>query len=140
MWALERIEALSDHAPLLTDFGQAAPSMNRHQFKFELGWLTREGFHELVKKVWQRQTRGDTPIQRWNNRIRALHQFLRGWAKHTAGIYKKEKLRLSTLIDSLDNIAEVRLLSATEIEQKSHLNEQLARLLREEEIKMVPKV
>ena len=133
--ALERIEALSDHAPLLTDFGQAAPTSNRHQFKFELGWLTREGFPELVKKVWQRPTRGDTPIQRWNNRIRALRQFLRGWAKHTAGIYKKEKLRLSVLIDSLDKIAEVRLLSAAEIEQKSHLNEQLARLLREEEIK-----
>ena len=48
--ALERIEALSDHAPLLTDFGQPAPSNSRHQFKFELGWLTREGFHELVKK------------------------------------------------------------------------------------------
>ena len=133
--ALERIEALSDHAPLLTDFGQAAPTSNRHQFKFELGWLTREGFPELVKKVWQRPTRGDTPIQRWNNRIRALRQFLRGWAKHTAGIYKKEKLRLSVLIESLDKIVEVRLLSAAEIEQKIHLNEQLARLLREEEIK-----
>ena len=44
-------------------------------------------------------------------------------------------MRLSTLIDTLDKIAEVRPLSATEIEQKSHLNEQIARLLREEEIK-----
>ena len=44
-------------------------------------------------------------------------------------------MRISTLIDSLDKITEVRLLSAMEIEQKSHLNEQLARLLREEEIK-----
>ena len=99
---------------MLTDFGQPIPRSNRHQFKFELGWLTREGFHDLVKKVWARHPRGNTPIQRWNNRIRALRRFLRGWAKHTAGIYKKEKLRLSTLIDSLDKIA---------------------RLLREEEIK-----
>ena len=117
--ALERIEALSDHAPLLTDFGQPIPSSDRHQFKFELGWLTREGFHDLVKKVWARQPRGNTPIQRWNNRIRALRRFLRGWAKHTAGIYKKEKLRLSTLIDALDKIAEVGPLSAVEIEQKT---------------------
>ena len=28
--ALERIEALSDHAPLLTDFGETPPSSNRH--------------------------------------------------------------------------------------------------------------
>ena len=65
--ALERIEALSDHAPLLTDFGQPIPSSDRRQFKFELGWLTREGFHDLAKKVWARQPRGITPIQRWNN-------------------------------------------------------------------------
>ena len=44
-------------------------------------------------------------------------------------------MRLSILIDSLDKIAEVRPLSAAEIEQKSHLNEQIARFLREEEIK-----
>lgn len=132
---LERIEALSDHAPLLTDFGQTTPSSNRPQFKFELGWLTREGFYGLVKKVWVLHPRCSTPIQRWNNRIRSLRRFLRRWAKHTAGMYKIEKLQLSTLIDSLDKIAEVRPLSAVEIEQKSQLNEQIARLLCEEEIK-----
>ena len=42
---------------------------------------------------------------------------------------------MSTLIDSLDKIAEVRPLSAVEIEQKSNLNEQISHLLREEEIK-----
>ena len=44
-------------------------------------------------------------------------------------------MRLSTLIDDLDKIAEVRPLSAAEVEQKSHLNEKIAHLLREEEIK-----
>ena len=53
--ALERIEALSSHAPLLTDFGETPPTSKTPQFKFELGWLTREGFHDLVKKVWARQ-------------------------------------------------------------------------------------
>ena len=44
-------------------------------------------------------------------------------------------MRLSTLIDSLDKIEEVRPLSDVEIEQKSNLNEQIAHLLPEEEIK-----
>ena len=42
---------------------------------------------------------------------------------------------MSTLIDSLDKIEEVRPLSDVEIEQKSNLNEQIVHLLREEEIK-----
>ena len=48
---------------------------------------------------------------------------------------KKEKVRLSAIIDDLDGIAIVRSLSQQEIELKSQSNAQLACLLREEEIK-----
>ena len=73
-----------------------------HQFKFELGWLLRDGFDDLVKEIWLKPVAGRTPIQRWNNRIRNLRTFLRGWARHTTGILKKEKVRLSAIIDDLD--------------------------------------
>jgi hypothetical protein len=36
--ALERIEGLSDHTPLLLCTGTPRPPGN-HRFKFELGWL-----------------------------------------------------------------------------------------------------
>jgi endonuclease/exonuclease/phosphatase family metal-dependent hydrolase len=36
--ALERIEDLSDHAPLLLSTGTLKPNA-RHRFKFELGWF-----------------------------------------------------------------------------------------------------
>ena len=78
--ALERIEALSDHAPVLLTTGMSRPQCKR-QFKFELGWLHREGFHELVRKVWERPVVGNNPIQRWNNKIHALRKFLGGWAR-----------------------------------------------------------
>ena len=64
-----------------------------------------------------------------------MRQHLSGWAKHTNGIYKKEKQRLCTIIDDLDKIPETRTLSQQEIELKNQSNEKLARLLREEEIK-----
>ena len=64
-----------------------------------------------------------------------MRQHLTGWAKHTNRIYKKEKQRLSTIIDDLDKIAETRTLSQQEIELKNQSNEKVARLLREEEIK-----
>jgi hypothetical protein len=39
--ALERIEKLSDHAPILLTTGTPRPLCKR-PFKFELGWLQRE--------------------------------------------------------------------------------------------------
>jgi hypothetical protein len=49
---------LSDHMPLLLNTGDAAHRGNTHQLKFELGWLTRDGFHDMVAKVWQSASRG----------------------------------------------------------------------------------
>jgi hypothetical protein len=91
--ALERIEALSDHAPILLTTGSLRSACNR-RFKFELGWLHRDGFHDMVKSVWERPAVGQTPIERWNNKIRSVRKHLRGWKIHTTGILKKEKLRL----------------------------------------------
>ena len=131
---LERIEVLSDHAPILLTTGLPRQQCKR-QFKFELGWLHREGFHELVKKVWERPVAGSNPIQIWNNKVRATRKFLGGWARHMSGILKKEKLRLSSIIDDLEALAEIRPLTTQEIQLKSQSNEQIARLLREEELK-----
>jgi hypothetical protein len=44
-------------------------------------------------------------------------------------ILKKEKIRLSSVIDDLEALAEVRLLSRQEIELKRQSNAQLASLL-----------
>ena len=54
--ALERIEDLSDHAPLLLSTGTLKSNV-RHRFKFELGWLLRDGFDDMVKRVWSCKAR-----------------------------------------------------------------------------------
>ena len=84
---LERIEALSDHASILLTTGTPNPHCKR-QFKFELGWLHREGFFEMVKRVWETPVPVLTPIQRWNNKISALRKHLKGWARHMVGQLK----------------------------------------------------
>jgi exonuclease III len=61
--ALERIEGLSDHAPILLTTG-TPKTHNNHHFKFKLGWLQREGFLDMVKTVWGRQVSVTSPIQR----------------------------------------------------------------------------
>ena len=60
---LERIEALSDHAPILLTTGSQIIH-SKHQFKFELGWLDRDGFDDMVKMVWARPVNGATPLDR----------------------------------------------------------------------------
>lgn len=71
-------------------------------FKFKLGWFSPEGFFGIMKKVWTSEEKGSTPMQRWQNEIRRLRQFLRAWAKSYNGNYKKEKQELFKIADELD--------------------------------------
>jgi hypothetical protein len=91
--SLKRIERLSNHDPILLTTGIPKP-MCKRPFKFELGWLQHEGFHDMVKNVWDIPDSGNTPILRWNNKMRAMHKHMSGWASHTAGIHKKRKASL----------------------------------------------
>jgi hypothetical protein len=92
--ALERIERLSDYALILLTTGIHKPPCKR-PFKFELGWLQREGFHDMVKKVWEIPVNGNNPILRWNNKMCAMHRHFSGWASHTASILKKKASLIS---------------------------------------------
>ncbi|XP_073355470.1 uncharacterized protein [Aegilops tauschii subsp. strangulata] len=69
------------------------------------------------------------------NKIRHLRSVLRGWAKHLSGIYKVEKERLLSLIQSLDVKAETTLLPVAELQTKLDAELRLKELLREEELK-----
>jgi hypothetical protein len=97
---------------------------------------SQEGFHDMVKSVWEHPVIGRSPIERWNSKIRSVRKNLGGWARHTTMILKKyEKVRLLSIIDNLEEIAEVRPLFPHEILLKTQSNVEIARLLREEEIK-----
>jgi mannosylglycoprotein endo-beta-mannosidase len=73
-------------------------------------------------------------MERWQNKIRRLRCFLRGWARNVSSQNKKHKHDLLAKIDDLDRKAETVLLSAQEVELRHHLRGQLTKLLREEEI------
>jgi hypothetical protein len=125
---------ISDHTPLL--YTTNNPSLAyQPQFKFELGWLLRDGFCDMVRDVWHSVAVEGTPLERWQAKIRRLRQYLKGWAKNVSGAYKKEKKELLNKLDELDKKAENSLLNEMELNLKHVLNEWLAELLREEELK-----
>jgi hypothetical protein len=123
---------ISDHTPLLLDAGEPSHRGNARNFKFELGWQTRDGFFELVKVVWEYENRGRSPLEQWQNKIRRLRRFLRGWARNLVLQNKTKKSNLLDMIDVLNKKVETSLLSLQEMELRHHLKGQLTKLLREE--------
>ena len=114
----------SDHTPLILDSGEKAHLGNKSHFSFELAWLCQEGFVEMIEKEWLSISHGSTNLERWQNKIRHLRSFLRGWAKNLSGIYKKEKERLLSLIDYLDRHAETAPLIKADREKLREANEE----------------
>jgi hypothetical protein len=97
--------------------------------------MRQDGFFEMVRDEWTSIHSGGSPVERWQHKVRHLRQFLRGWAKNLSGVYKKEKERLTLLIDELDLKAETTPLSEAERAQKKEDNIAIAKLRRDEETK-----
>jgi hypothetical protein len=38
-------------------------------FKFELSWLLKYGFYELVADLWSKEKKGSSPMEIWQNKI-----------------------------------------------------------------------
>ena len=73
-------------------------------------------------------------MEQWQNKIRRVRCFLRGWARNLVSQNRRDKSNLPAKIDVLDRKAETILLSPQEVELRHHLKGQLTKLLREEEI------
>jgi hypothetical protein len=95
----------------------------------------KDGFFELVSDVCHKENKGNTPMQRWQNKIRRLRQFLRGCAKNMKGTYKKEKQELLRRAEELDKKVESQLLSQHEWDLRQCIKDRLSQLLREEELR-----
>jgi hypothetical protein len=48
----------------------------------------------MVKDLCESAHMGDTPVERWQHKIRSLRKYLRGWARDQSGKYKLDKERL----------------------------------------------
>ena len=62
----------SDHTPLIIDYGKHAHLGNKALFSFELSWLRWPDLFDLVRREWESTHGGNTPIERWQQKIRHL--------------------------------------------------------------------
>jgi mannosylglycoprotein endo-beta-mannosidase len=89
----------------------------------------------VIAKIWSEAQGGHTPSEKWQAKIRRVRQFLRGWAKNISATNKREKSQLLDKLNMLDKKAENSPLDQDELNLKHVMNERLADLLREEELK-----
>jgi hypothetical protein len=89
----------------------------------------------MIRDIWSNTSSGNIPMERWQSKIRRVRQYLREWTKNTSRQYKKEKKNILNTLYGLDKKVENIPLSPTELDLKHYLNNRLAELLREEEIK-----
>ena len=80
----------------------------------------------MVTEIWSKEYGGNTAIERWQQKIRKLRQYLRGWAKNTSGSNKKEKKEIIQKLDLLDKRAETCMLSTQEVDMRTFLRNRLA--------------
>jgi hypothetical protein len=92
---LTRVEArdrnISDHIPLVVSIGASTHQSGTSPFRFERGWLLREGFYDMVANIWRSEDSGSCPLERWQSKIRRLKQYLRGWRLIRLALIKKRK-------------------------------------------------
>jgi hypothetical protein len=83
---LTRVEArdrnISDHTPLVVSTCASTHQSVTRPFRFERGWLLREGFYDMVANIWRSEDSGSCPLERWQSKIHRLRRYLRGWASN----------------------------------------------------------
>jgi hypothetical protein len=67
----------------------------------------------------EERKKGATCIEIWQNKLRYLRNYLRGWAKNANGTYKREKQELMEKIKQLDKKAEQTVLLPQEVDIKT---------------------
>jgi hypothetical protein len=69
---------ISDHTPLLIDTRNTSSGNNQPMFKFELGWLLRDGFKNMFREVWESVCDKTDKMKCWQSKIKRLRQHLHG--------------------------------------------------------------
>ena len=60
---------ISDHTPLILNTGSSTHQNKQPTFKFERGWLIRDGFFDMVAKLWQSETSCNTALEKCRIRL-----------------------------------------------------------------------
>lgn len=101
--------SVSDHVQILLQsyWGIGGPS----PFKFENTWLLEPDFMEMVKEIWVHSQYLGNPSRLLALKLQNLKHRLKDWNKLSAGFFKESCKRCMEIIDAIDRLEEIRILS-----------------------------
>lgn len=118
----------SDHSPLVLDTGKQRDNKSKY-FYFQEKWLLSNDFTNMVKDKWADRkssfTTNSYSLDVWHGCLQSLRKYLRGWNLKNIGEQKAIKLGYSKRVEEIDLIAEKRLLSMDEWEERIGLEDKL---------------
>jgi hypothetical protein len=134
-WSKARIG--SDHSPLILDTGEHGAPRTKYFF-FEEKWCHHEGFYDLLRSKWEEfrvnQREGAYSLDIWHGCLQSLRKYVRGWSLRIAGHQKEIVRGISSRIEEIDVLAEKKLLTMDEWEERIDLEENLDRINTIEEL------
>jgi hypothetical protein len=101
---------MSHHTPVVLDRWEHVVN-RKFRFEFELSLLIKGDIKDGIRKIWEESAGSRIAIKEWNWRLENTRKQLKGWARNAHAPYRKEKRRLSDLLEYLDLKAEVNGLS-----------------------------
>ena len=110
-------------------------TINRKPFKFELCWLSRAELLVIVNKVWSSTVRRGSSLDWWQDFMRKLRRTLKGWNLNVEGRYRRDRDEIANKLDFLDKKSELSGVSEADYVLRNKLQNDLNKILREEEIK-----
>jgi hypothetical protein len=94
------VDFFSDHVSLCLKTYFAPPLVR--DFRYELCWMLRPNFRNLVEKIWSLPVRGKKSIEIWKEKTKRLKKMLKGWNINVEGRYLKLKRDLMSRIEKLE--------------------------------------
>ena len=128
-WTKARIG--SDHCPIILNSGENGQLRPRYFF-FEDAWFQGENFYQVIQDKWlqfKMDNKGASySLDIWHGCMQNLRKYLRGWNLKSMGDQRNVKTDLTKRIQDLDSIAETRLLSILEWEERIDLEDKLEKI------------
>jgi hypothetical protein len=122
---------------LILDTGDRMDNKAKY-FYFQEKWLESKDFIKTINDKWSDTkaslTTNSYSLDVWHGCLRALRKYLRGWDLRNKGEQKAIKLGLTKRVEEIDLIAEQRLLTMEEWDERIDLENKLEEMSRLEDL------
>jgi hypothetical protein len=123
---------ISDHNPLILDTLEARIKKNK-EFRFEKGWIREDDFLARVDRAWQQGVKANNSLDRMQKKLKNDKNSLKDWGCNLRGRDKKRKNEISQELADLEMREEFSPLSATGIQKRVKIQQELLDILDNEE-------